>query len=141
MSGDKTTAPPPSLRLFSAGLRFVAPTAAFLMNLFPLMAPATNKQEAIRTAWGIFRDHTYDEESGHYHLMGLIIFPFHVGVVDCTDFLKVLAGAASDGEPQKPERQLRKQKGNVIELFPSDPPPKKRGKKHKGPPKKTPPKK
>jgi len=135
MSDDKAAPPPPALRLFSAGIRFIAPTDSFLVNIFPLMVQAASEQDAIGLAWGIFRDHTYDAKSERYHLMDFIIFPFHVGVVDCTDILQQIADAAKNEKPQKPKRSLRKTDGNVVELFPGATPPKK---PRKRPPKKPP---
>lgn len=140
MSGDTPTAPPPQLRLFSAGIRFVAPTDSFLVNIFPLMVQAANEQDAMGEAWGIFRSHTYNKEKDLYLLMGYIIFPFHVGVVDCTDFLNSLAEAAKEHKPKQKPRQ-RKTQGNVVELFPGATSPAAPIKKDKGPPRKTPPKK
>lgn len=140
MSGDTPVAPPPQLRLFSAGIRFVAPTDSFLVSIFPLMVPANDEREAIGVAWGIFRDHTYDQEKDLYLLMGNIIFPFHVGVVDCTDFLTSLAEAGKE-KRSKQKPKPRKTEGNVIELFPGAASPAKPVRKDKGTPRKTPPKK
>jgi hypothetical protein len=144
---DNTTAAPP-LRLFSTGIRFVAPEEPYLVSIFPLMVRAHDEQEALETAWGIFRDHTYDEQSGLYHLVGQPIFPFHVGVVDCSDFLNLFAESVRNrskkpkkGEAQEPKHVRRKTDGNVIELFPGTGRPTKPAGKGKGPPRKPSPKK
>ncbi len=135
MSGDTPAATPPETRLFSAGIRFVSPKDSFLVHIFPIMVQCASETEAMGTAWALFKANTYDEQKDLYHLLGEIIFPFHVGVVDCTEFLNTLAEIANE-KTKKPKRKPQQTSDNVVDLFPGGPP--------KKPPKKpssTPPKK
>lgn len=81
---------------------------------------AVDEQEAAGKAWGIFKENTYDEDHDLYQLHGMIIVPFFVGVVDCTDAMVTMVkiSGASKSEPPKPKRKRPKMIGNVVNLFP-----------------------
>lgn len=134
MSDDTTEVPPPSLRWFSAGIRFFDLTGSLFPYIFPLVVQAEDVPGAIKKAWDIFKDNTYDEKTGLHELLGIAIIPFHVGVVDCTELMVQLSELSTkEEEPKKPKPRQRKSKGNVVDLFPQTPPPQK--------PPRTPPKK